>query len=310
MELKYIVYITINLKNGKFYIGVHRTNPLIYDGYIGAGIYRMSDANEKQAFHRAVRKYGIESFKRTTIKIFPDTDEGKKAAFDLEAVLVNETLLKSKQCYNVALGGGGPNYKKKRVFLYTLNGEFLRSFKSIRDAAYSIKTDNYESAIKAIRNNCLRKTKSAFNYFWSYTKEFIHSTNKKWKQVAQYTYSGKFLRHFDSIAEAQEILKINTISQAIDQGYLSGGYQWRYFNNDTSDIDPYISSKNKNRVMGILMFKDNTLVEKFESIDECVLKYPNLSKSQINRVLKGIIRSHRGYIFKYKDKDIVDTYQK
>ena len=32
---------------------------------------------------------------------------GRKAAFDLEGVLVNEILIKSKNCYNVALGGFG-----------------------------------------------------------------------------------------------------------------------------------------------------------------------------------------------------------
>ena len=47
MELYYIVYITINLCNGKFYIGVHRTNPDIFDGYIGNGIYNLSTANKK-----------------------------------------------------------------------------------------------------------------------------------------------------------------------------------------------------------------------------------------------------------------------
>ncbi|MGN0966104.1 MAG: hypothetical protein ACI4OP_00710 [Candidatus Coprovivens sp.] len=40
--MAYIVYITINLCNGKFYIGVHRTNPEVFDGYIGCGIYRES----------------------------------------------------------------------------------------------------------------------------------------------------------------------------------------------------------------------------------------------------------------------------
>lgn len=48
MELKYIVYITINLCNA-------------------TGDYPL---------HRAVRKYGYENFKRTTIKIFDDTEEG------------------------------------------------------------------------------------------------------------------------------------------------------------------------------------------------------------------------------------------
>ena len=103
--MKYIVYITINLCNGKFYIGVHRTNPNTFDGYIGCGIYRASQATKDYVLHKAVRKYGYENFKRTIIKIFPDNEEGRKQAFELEAILVNETLLKSKSTYNTALGG-------------------------------------------------------------------------------------------------------------------------------------------------------------------------------------------------------------
>jgi len=65
MELKNIVYITVNLCNSKFYFGVHRTNPEVFDGYIGAGIYRQSNATLDTAFHKAVRKYGYDNFKRT-----------------------------------------------------------------------------------------------------------------------------------------------------------------------------------------------------------------------------------------------------
>jgi hypothetical protein len=67
MELKYIVYITINQCNGKFYIGVHKTNPEIFDGYIGGGITSEKTVNKDTAFHNAVKKYGYKNFKRTTI---------------------------------------------------------------------------------------------------------------------------------------------------------------------------------------------------------------------------------------------------
>lgn len=107
MEFKNIVYITVNTVNGKFYFGVHRTNPDIFDGYIGCGIYSDNTADEPFPLHKAVRKYGYKNFKRTTIAIFPDTEEGRKQAFDLEKTLVNSTLLKSRNCYNLALGGGG-----------------------------------------------------------------------------------------------------------------------------------------------------------------------------------------------------------
>lgn len=137
MELKYIFYITINKCNGKFYYGVHRTNPYVFDGYIGDGIYKQSDAVKNIAFHKAVRKHGYENFIRTTIKVFPDTDEGKKQAFDLETLIVNETLLRSKNCYNTALGGKGGNNVKfnKRIYVFALNGNYLRSFMNARDAA-------------------------------------------------------------------------------------------------------------------------------------------------------------------------------
>lgn len=37
--MKYIVYLTRNVKNNKIYIGVHKTeNPDIFDGYIGCGV--------------------------------------------------------------------------------------------------------------------------------------------------------------------------------------------------------------------------------------------------------------------------------
>lgn len=48
MKLKYIVYITINLCNGKFYIGVHKTNPEVFDAYIGG--YRQSNATGNYPF--------------------------------------------------------------------------------------------------------------------------------------------------------------------------------------------------------------------------------------------------------------------
>lgn len=36
---KFIVYLTVNTQNNKIYIGVHKTNPNIFDYYYGNGIY-------------------------------------------------------------------------------------------------------------------------------------------------------------------------------------------------------------------------------------------------------------------------------
>ena len=303
--MKYIVYITINLCNGKFYIGVHRTNPNTFDGYIGCGIYRASQATKDYVLHKAVRKYGYENFKRTIIKIFPDNEEGRKQAFELEAILVNETLLKSKSTYNTALGGRETENLIKTVYMFDLNGNYLRSFKSAREAAAYIQPDNQDNARSAIKNNCLGTTSSSYGYFWSYTKEFTYK-NECMKEVAQYTINGKFLRTFKSITEAEVALSLNNIAQAIYKKGSAGGYQWRYFEGDTSDIPTLVNVKTKNLFLPIIMFdKSGKVIKKFDCVKQCVNEYPELSASQINRVLNKTIKSHKGYTFKYQDDDIV-----
>lgn len=313
MELKYIVYITINLCNGKFYIGVHKTNPKVFDGYIGLGVYRQSLAKGDYPFHKAVRKYGYENFKRTTLVTFPDTEEGYDAAYALETVLVNETLLKSKQCYNVALGGKGSPLELdyKTIYMFDLKGNYLRSFKGARQAALYLNTEDTFSTLKAIRNNCLGKTNSSFGYYWSYIKEFNYSKNKVERPVAQYTLSGKFLRTFDSISEAEREMQISTIYQAIVKKFNAAGFQWKYYEGDSSDISPLLNVKNRNKLIPIIMYdsKSMNIVKEFNCVNDCVKEYPELSKSQINRVLNKVIKSHKGYFFKFKDEDIVQTIQ-
>lgn len=313
MELKNIVYITVNLCNGKFYFGVHRTNPEVFDGYIGAGVYRQSLANKDTAFHRAVRKYGYDNFKRTTIQVFPDTEEGRQQAYELESQLVTTTLLKSKTCYNTALGGSGSIdlEEKKTVYMFDLSGNYLRKFSCVREAAQYLNQDNTFNTLKAIRNNCLGTSESSFGYYWSYKKEFNYKSNSKYRKVAQYSISGKFLRYYNSITEAEAELQVCTIYQAIIKHYTSGGYQWRYFEGDTSDIPALVSTMNKNKILPIYMYDKNmNFIKEFNCVNDCVKENPSLSASQINRVLKKIIKSHKGYVFTYKDEDIVWSNQK
>lgn len=149
---------------------MHETNPDIFDGYIGMGIYRESDAKREKrknnAFANAVVKYGYKNFKRTIIKIFPGTKEGKEMAYMFEELIVTETLLKSKQCYNTSMGGEyGGILPIKHVYKYDLSGNFLRSYSCAKEAALNIENvTNVISAKTAIKNCCLGKTKSAFGF--------------------------------------------------------------------------------------------------------------------------------------------------
>jgi hypothetical protein len=84
----YTVYKTVNLVNGKYYIGVHKTdNP--YDDYLGSG----------KLIKAAITKYGVDSFKKEIIAIFEDKD----SAYQLE----NELVVICKESYNLKIGGEG-----------------------------------------------------------------------------------------------------------------------------------------------------------------------------------------------------------
>jgi len=134
--MKYIVYQTVNKVNNKIYVGVHGTEtPDEFDGYIGNGvsIYRPATyLNPKTPFQYAVKKYGIKSFIRTTLKIFDKEED----AYKMEEEIVNEDFLKREDVYNLALGGRLPDCAnpRKKVYMYDLNGNFEREFDSVNSA--------------------------------------------------------------------------------------------------------------------------------------------------------------------------------
>lgn len=229
MVMKYIVYITINQCNGKFYIGVHRTNPETFDGYIGCGVTSKATATDNYPFHKAVRKYGYENFKRTTLVEFPDTEDGKRKAYDLEATLVNETSLKCKNMYNACIGGihrTGDLSQLKRVYKFSLTGNYMCSYKSLMAAGESINQDDARTASKNISNCCRGINTQAYGYYWSFQKKFSYEAAIGHKTpVAQYSKSGKFIRYYDSVMEAQTMLGLTSIDQAVKKEYLCGGYQ-------------------------------------------------------------------------------------
>lgn len=89
------VYRVINKVNNKIYVGVHSTNNL-NDNYFGSG----------KLILMAIKKYGIENFKKEYIFIF----DNKEKAYDAEADIVNEQFVSRADTYNMrrgGIGGGG-----------------------------------------------------------------------------------------------------------------------------------------------------------------------------------------------------------
>ena len=303
--MNYIVYKTTNLINGKIYVGVHRTNPDIFDGYIGCGVSKKDQKKKTKGFPKAVQKYGYENFKRETLFIFPDTEEGKELAYKKESEIVNIDFIKRIDTYNLSVGGIMPQYEhSKEIAQYTLEGKFIRVWNSIKEAEESLnltsiignlkgKTkycgnfqwkyydgntndipavirkekiiyqfdlqgnlikcwksiaeaastfSNTNSARSAIWNVCNSKSNQAYGYFWSYKNKFIPKVNNHLSPVAKYNDNGEFLESYSSIKEAADSNNIKTPTNIIaaikGTQKRCGGFRWRYFYGNTSNIKP------------------------------------------------------------------------
>ena len=90
----HFVYKTTNQITGQYYIGKHSTtNP--NDGYLGSGT----------RLNRAIKKYGRKNFKVEVLREF----DSSELAYEYEALIVTNEMIKSDECYNMCLGGEGGN---------------------------------------------------------------------------------------------------------------------------------------------------------------------------------------------------------
>ena len=90
--MMYTVYKTVNLLNGKFYLGIHKTeNP--NDDYLGSGTY----------IKRAVAKHGRDSFRKDVLFVYLDAE----SAFAKEDELIQCYRGSDPLCMNLRKGGSG-----------------------------------------------------------------------------------------------------------------------------------------------------------------------------------------------------------
>lgn len=234
--MKYIVYLTVNKANNKIYVGVHQTNKE-FDGYIGCGvdINRPSTIKHpKTPFQYAVKKYGFKNFVRLTIAEF----NSPEPAFDLERQIVNQEFLEREDVYNVALGGKThPDVlnKQKRVYMFDLDGKFLREFNGVNEAALSInpKAKNGSHISRAIKQGLVYQ-----GYQWSYTKDAVMKKVKAKKQksftvsrtrkIGRYDSNGVLLEIFDTITACRKAGYQNANKVLVGDRKLCNGYSFKY----------------------------------------------------------------------------------
>jgi group I intron endonuclease len=171
-EKKYhYIYKTTNLKNGKYYIGMHSTDNL-EDGYMGSG----------KRLKRSLNKHGKENFKFEILEFFSD----RKSLIEGEKKLVNEELLKDSLSMNIKKGGEGG----------TVNDEHRKNLKigasKYQKNKWSTDID-YRDKIKKVLLDNIKKShllgKIKYNTFEG--KNHSDKTKKKMSETKKDMYIGE-----------------------------------------------------------------------------------------------------------------------
>lgn len=294
--MNYIVYKTTNLINGKVYVGVHRTNPDIFDGYIGCGVSHKDKKKNKKGFPKAVAKYGYENFKRETLFVYEDSEEGMIQAYNKEAEIVNIDWVKSSNNYNLTVGGKFTTYNnlKKEISQYTIDGKFIRTWESISEAERCLNLTSISNAINGVSKYC-------GNFQWRlYTGNIsdIDAVQVKEKTIYQFDLQGNLLKVWKSLSEASskfknvESAKTN-ISNALNlRTRQAFGYYWSFKNK--FDYNPYTPEK------AVAKYDDfGNFLESYTSIKEAALANNIKTKENINAAISGRQKRCGGFRWRY-----------
>lgn len=104
----YYIYKTTNLVNSKVYIGVHYSENIDNDNYLGSG----------KALRLAVNKYGRDNFNRQILYEFNTFQQ----AYAKERQIVNDNFIQQETNYNIKRGGWGGWKSKGQISVKDTDG--------------------------------------------------------------------------------------------------------------------------------------------------------------------------------------------
>lgn len=197
------IYKIYNTENDKIYIGQTRRDINIRWEQHLLSIKRDEDKNT--ILYRAMNKYGSDKFNIELIKeySFESKDELIKTLNEEEIRYISKYNSIIPNGYNMQHGGKSPTESLKRpVDKYSLKGELLKSYASISEACED--SDEKLNHVH-ISECCNGKLYSSGGYIWRYHGEPFNkytAKDKRCRPVIQYSKDGKFIKRYDSMAEA------------------------------------------------------------------------------------------------------------
>lgn len=289
-SIYWILYHTLNIKNNKIYIGVHKTpTPYEFDGYIGNGIYITQPSSyiySKTALEAAVKKYGTSSFVRTVLKVFDNEDDAYKAESDI----VNEEFIARPDVYNMVIGGKNLYCEKATtpIYQYSLSGDFLKEYSSFKEVEKLFKVGS-----PALSEVCSCNT-SCKGFYWSKTKVdrlnlSAYKSTKVHNALHMYDLEGNYIKSFPS---AQDTGYSQASVSAILGNIVDGKYRFCYIKADSYDKarNEYVNTR------VIYQYDSNGKFLKTWKYIDALREYPN---DKLNQSMRHKTITKSGYFWGY-----------
>ena len=195
--------------------------------------------------------------------------------------------------------------KKKPIYQYSLDGEYIKKYDSATDA----EIDGFGSS--NIRACCNGRMMSSYGYQWrDYYKPRINPIADRYtrqsensvKKVYQYTINGTYIKEYKSLTEASEATSLNfkNISACCNgKTKTCGGFRWSYIFKEKLPILEE-NKKVKKGVWGkkVQQILDDVIVAEYVSANEA-FRQTGINGGSICRCCKGDLKTAGGYIWKY-----------
>jgi len=230
---------------------------------------------------------------------FSKTRKGKKRPKDI-CKRISDTL---KKCENL----------KRRVAQYSLNGDLIKQYNSIREAKKELNIKENSSSI----TSCLKgiKHSTAYGYQWRYVDQYaeknippiiIYEKKSLQKAVLQYSLDGKLIKRFDSASGAMRELGLGRSIMHCCRGLTNTvyGYQWKYEDDESKIIQSIKVGEKRKSYNPVNQYSlDGNLIKQHESIKKAKEEFGASKKSTlISAVCNGRQKTAYGYIWKYAEE--------
>jgi hypothetical protein len=198
--------------------------------------------------------------------------------------------------YNICkIAGAGPIIGAIETHKYSLSGNYIKSFQSIKEAARSVETNdgNIKLALDGV-------TRTAKGFCWSYDRVKCMPARDKYNRakVNQYSLDGKFIKTWETIREAAKHHNVDpaSISKCCSGKYDSAGkYLWAYKKDNYNRLPVYERNQAYKAISKYDTF--GNLVKMYRSINEAADDV-GCSYSSLWNAIKGNWKTAKGFTWR------------